>query len=78
MLCRSFQRGFWPSAVKSFQGASSSVAGLAHAGPAVSAGAPPLRWTATRLTCRRVNDDTVLCQAVDKAGRTQVEFRRAP
>jgi len=31
-----------------------------------------------RLTCRRVSDDTVLCQAVDKTGRTQVEFRRAP
>jgi hypothetical protein len=41
-------------------------------------GAPPLRWTATRLTCRRVNDDTAPCQAVDKTGRTQVEFRRAP
>jgi hypothetical protein len=41
-------------------------------------GAPPLRWTATRLTCRRVNDDTALRQAVDKTGRTQVEFHRAP
>jgi hypothetical protein len=41
-------------------------------------GAPPARWTATQLTCRRVNDETALCQAVDKTGRTQVEFRRAP
>jgi len=25
-----------------------------------------------------VNDDMALCQAIDKSGRTQVEFRRAP
>ena len=41
-------------------------------------GTPPARWTATQLTCRRVTDETALCQAVDKTGRTQVEFRRAP
>jgi hypothetical protein len=41
-------------------------------------GTPPARWTATQLTCHRVNDETALCQAVDKTGRTQVEFRRAP
>jgi len=39
-------------------------------------GEPPMRWTATQLTCRRVTDDMALCQAVDKSGRTQVEFRR--
>jgi hypothetical protein len=41
-------------------------------------GEPLLRWAATRLTCQRVNDEMALCQAVDKSGRTQVEFRRAP
>jgi hypothetical protein len=25
-----------------------------------------------------VNDEMALCQAVDKSGRTQVEFRREP
>src|SRR5215470_12957643 len=34
-------------------------------------GEPPMRWTATQLTCRRVTDDMALCQAVDKSGRTQ-------
>ena len=41
-------------------------------------GEPPVRWAATRLTCQRVNDELALCQAVDKSGRTQVEFRREP
>lgn len=41
-------------------------------------GEPLVRWAATRLTCQRVNDEMALCQAVDKSGRTQVEFRRAP
>lgn len=42
----------------------------------VCEGEPPMRWTATQLTCRRVTDEMALCQAVDKSGRTQVEFRR--
>ena len=37
-----------------------------------------VRWAATQLTCQRVNDEMALCQAVDKSGRTQVEFRREP
>ena len=41
-------------------------------------GEPPVRWAVTQLTCRRVNDEMALCQAVDKSGRTQVEFRREP
>jgi hypothetical protein len=41
-------------------------------------GEPPVRWAATQLTCQRVNDELALCQAVDKSGRTQVEFRREP
>jgi len=41
-------------------------------------GEPLVKWTATRLTCQRVDDEMALCQAVDKSGRTQVEFRRAP
>jgi hypothetical protein len=41
-------------------------------------GKPPVRWAATQLTCQRVNDEMALCQAVDKSGRTQVEFRREP
>ena len=41
-------------------------------------GDPPIRWVATQLTCRRVTDEMALCQAVDKTGRTQVEFRREP
>jgi hypothetical protein len=44
----------------------------------VCEGEPLVRWTATRLTCQRVDDEMALCQAVDKSGRTQVEFRRAP
>src|SRR5262249_18294995 len=47
--------------------------------PAVQCeGAPPTRWMATQLTCHRVNDQMALCAAVDKSGRGQVEFRRAP
>lgn len=42
----------------------------------VCTGEPPLRWAATQLTCRRVTDEMALCHAVDKSGRTQVEFRR--
>ena len=42
----------------------------------VCEGEPPMRWAATQLTCRRVTDEMALCQAVDKSGRTQVEFRR--
>jgi hypothetical protein len=42
----------------------------------VCAGEPPMRWAATQFTCRRVTDEMALCQAVDKSGRTQVEFRR--
>jgi len=41
-------------------------------------GEPLVRWAATQLTCQRVNDQLALCQAVDKSGRTQVEFRREP
>jgi hypothetical protein len=41
-------------------------------------GEPPVRWAAAQLTCQRVNDELALCQAVDKSGRTQVEFRREP
>src|SRR5882757_2258979 len=41
-------------------------------------GEPPVLWAATQLTCQRVNDEMALCQAVDKSGRTQVEFRREP
>jgi len=41
-------------------------------------GEPPVRWAATQLTCQRLNDEMALCQAVDKSGRTQVEFRREP
>ena len=33
--------------------------------PGVLCEGAPLRWTATRLTFRRVNDDRALCQAVD-------------
>jgi hypothetical protein len=44
----------------------------------VCEGEPPTRWAATQLTCRRVTDEMALCQAVDKSGRTQVEFRREP
>jgi hypothetical protein len=47
--------------------------------PAVTCeGEPVMKWAATQLTCRRVDDDRALCQAVDKSGRTQVEFRREP
>jgi len=42
----------------------------------VCEGEPPMRWTATQFTCRRVTDEMALCQAVDKSGRTQVEIRR--
>ena len=47
--------------------------------PAVTCqGTPPARWAATQLTCHRVNDEMALCDAVDKSGRAQVEFRREP
>jgi hypothetical protein len=42
----------------------------------VCEGEPPMRWAATQFTCRRATDEMALCQAVDKSGRTQVEFRR--
>jgi hypothetical protein len=41
-------------------------------------GEPPTKWAATQLTCRRVNDEMALCEAVDRSGRGQVEFRREP
>jgi hypothetical protein len=41
-------------------------------------GSPPTRWAATRLACRRVDDSLALCQATDRTGHTQLEFRRAP
>jgi hypothetical protein len=41
-------------------------------------GSPPAKWAATRLACRRVSDVLAICQATDKSGRTQVEFRREP
>jgi hypothetical protein len=44
----------------------------------VCEGEPSIRWAATQLTCRRVTDEMAVCQAVDKSGRTQVEFRREP
>ena len=41
-------------------------------------GSPPAKWVATRLACQRVSDVLAICQATDKSGRTQVEFRREP
>jgi len=41
-------------------------------------GAPLTKWAATQLTCRRATDEMALCEAVDRSGRTQVEFRREP
>lgn len=41
-------------------------------------GSPPATWSAIRLSCRRLNDTTALCQAADKTGRVDLEFRRAP
>jgi hypothetical protein len=51
---------------------------IANQPAVVCEGEPPMRWAATQLTCRRVTDDMALCQAVDKSGRTQFEFRREP
>ena len=51
---------------------------VAHQPAVLCDGEPTVRWAATQLTCRRVNDEMALCQAVDKSGRTQVEFRREP
>jgi hypothetical protein len=44
----------------------------------VCEGEPPTKWAATQLTCRRVSDELALCEAVDRSGRGQVEFRREP
>jgi hypothetical protein len=44
----------------------------------VCEGEPPTKWAATQLTCRRVTDEMALCDAVDRSGRGQVEFRRGP
>jgi hypothetical protein len=44
----------------------------------VCEGDPPTKWAATQLTCRRVSDELALCEAVDRSGRGQVEFRREP
>jgi hypothetical protein len=44
----------------------------------VCEGEPPTKWAATQLTCRRVTDEMALCEAVDRSGRGQVEFRREP
>jgi hypothetical protein len=44
----------------------------------VCEGEPPTRWAATQLSCRRSTDEMALCDAVDRSGRTQVEFRREP
>jgi hypothetical protein len=41
-------------------------------------GEPVVRWAATRLTCRRMDDNIALCQATDRSGHTQVELRREP
>jgi len=41
-------------------------------------GQPLTRWMASQLTCHRVSDDMASCAAVDKSGRGQVDFRRAP
>jgi hypothetical protein len=41
-------------------------------------GEPPTKWAATQLSCHRVNDEMAQCDAVDRSGRTQVEFRREP
>jgi hypothetical protein len=41
-------------------------------------GEPPTKWAATQLTCHRMNDEMAQCDAVDRSGRTQVEFRREP
>ena len=49
---------------------------VAHQPAVLCEGEPTMKWAATQLTCRRVSDDMALCQAVDKSGRTQVEFRR--
>ena len=44
----------------------------------VCEGEPPTKWAATQLSCRRATDEMALCDAVDRSGRTQVEFRREP
>ena len=41
-------------------------------------GDPPTKWAATQLTCHRVSNEMALCDAVDRSGRGQVEFRREP
>jgi hypothetical protein len=41
-------------------------------------GDPPTKWAATQLSCHRVSNELALCDAVDRSGRTQVEFRREP
>ncbi|MBV8189046.1 MAG: hypothetical protein JO339_17525 [Alphaproteobacteria bacterium] len=49
---------------------------VARQPPVLCQGEPPMQWTATQITCHRVDDDTALCQAVDKSGRTDMELRR--
>jgi hypothetical protein len=49
---------------------------VARQPPVLCQGEPAMRWTATQITCHRVSDDTALCQAVDKSGRTDMELRR--
>ena len=51
---------------------------VTHQPAVMCEGEPPTRWAATQLTCHRVNDEMALCDAVDRSGRGQVEFRRAP
>jgi hypothetical protein len=41
-------------------------------------GDPPTKWAATQLSCHRVSNELALCDAVDRSGRMQVEFRREP
>ncbi len=51
---------------------------VTHQPAVMCEGEPPTTWAATQLTCHRVNDEMALCDAVDRSGRGQVEFRRAP
>lgn len=41
-------------------------------------GEPLTAWRAMQFTCHRVSDEMALCATVDKNGRGQIEFRRAP
>jgi hypothetical protein len=51
---------------------------VTHQPAVMCEGEPPTRWAATQLTCHRVSNEMALCDAVDRSGRGQVEFRREP